>query len=126
VLRCDNCGYAWTPAGETGVSHITLAYVCPVCQYPVSAESASAIESSLTPDELAERLSALINEARTAQVDPEAIVQILKDELEFAAEISHAGRNIYVQIIDLGPSEGEVITRPVRDRSTILRRRALG
>jgi hypothetical protein len=80
----------------------------------------------LTADDLAQRLGALMADARAAAIDDETIVQVLSDELEFAAELAHAGRNMCVQVIDLGPLEEPAFARPVRDRSTILRRRALG
>jgi hypothetical protein len=123
VLHCANCGYEWTQAAPS--SSTLQIYACPVCEYPVSLEAAPA-GASFTADDLAQRLGALMAEARVVGIDDETIVQILSDELEFAAEIANAGRNMCVQIIDLGPLEELAFERPVRDRSAVLRRRALG
>lgn len=123
VLHCANCGYEWTQ--DVLNSSAVQTYACPVCEYPVSLEAAPA-GASFTADDLAQRLGALMAEARAAGIDDETIVHILSDELEFAAELAHAGRNMCVQIIDLGPLEELAFERPVRDRSAVLRRRALG
>jgi hypothetical protein len=63
--------------------------------------------------------------ARASGLDTEAIVHALRDELEFAAEMGHAGRRFSVQLIDLGPQEGEILNRPVRDRREILQNRSV-
>jgi hypothetical protein len=124
VLHCINCGYEWAQ-GIPGGSRART-YACPVCEFPVSLQVASVAGAPLTIDELEQRLSALMAEARDAGVEDETIMQLLSDELEFAAELAHAGRNMCVQVIDLGPIEELAFDRPVRDRSLVLRRRALG
>jgi hypothetical protein len=124
VLHCVNCGYEWAQTAPAGL--LARSYACPVCEFPVSLQAAPASDAPLTIDGLAQRLGALMAEARDAGIEDDMIVQLLSDELEFAAELAHAGRNMCVQIIDLGPLEEPAFDRPVRDRSVVLRRRALG
>jgi hypothetical protein len=76
-------------------------------------------------DELAELLSALITGARQGGLDADVIVQTLRDELEFAAEMAHTGRHFCVQLIDLGPQESNILQRPVRDRREVLQTRSV-
>ena len=124
VLHCVNCGHEWAEASPGGTPPQT--YACPICQYPVSAGVAPGAGGMATADDLAQRLSALMAEAREAGIDDDLVVQVLSDELEFAAELAHAGRNMCVQVIDLGPLDQLGFDRPVRDRSAVLRGRALG
>lgn len=118
-LHCLNCGHVWrpdeSPAGTTAT--------CPVCQFRVADPVADI--PPVSADELETRLSTLVEAAFAGGVAPDAIVQVLQDELEFAAELAHSGRRMYVQIIDLGPQERAEITRPAPDRSTVLRSRAV-
>jgi hypothetical protein len=58
----------------------------------------------------------LIRNAWASGLDAEAIVQVLREELVFAAERGHVGRQFAVQLIDLGPQENAVLQRPLRDR----------
>jgi hypothetical protein len=123
LLRCDNCGTMLGLPSEdsSGVS-------CPACHLfhdlsspqdlPFSTSEASPLEIMST-DDLEARLRALMSNARASGLGAEVIVQALRDELEFAAEMGHAGRRFSVQLIDLGPQEGEILNRPVRDRSSL-------
>jgi hypothetical protein len=79
----------------------------------------------MSTDDLETQLRALVMSARAGGLDAEAIVRVLRDELEFAAEMGHAGRRFSVQLIDLGPQEGEILNRPVRDRREILQNRSV-
>jgi uncharacterized Zn finger protein (UPF0148 family) len=118
-LRCENCGTA-LERPVTGSGPI----VCPVCQF-VNEVGAVAQTMPLTPDDLEEQLGALIDHARTSGMELEEIVRVLRDELEFTAELASNGRNLSVQIIDLGPLESQGLRRPVRDRSAVLRGRVV-
>jgi hypothetical protein len=75
--------------------------------------------------DLETRLRALVTSARASGLASEAIVQALRDELAFAAEMGHAGRRFSVQLIDLGPQGGEILRRPVRDRRESLQTRSV-
>jgi hypothetical protein len=71
------------------------------------------------------KLDALISRARASGLAAETIVNALRGELEFAAEMAHLGHRFCVQLIDLGPPEGLILHRPVRDRREILQTRSV-
>lgn len=122
AIQCTNCGTTWAAAErplEPGGAE-----VCPVCQLAVSPGEASARRVSSVSD-LVSQLGALIGSARAGGVDDELIVQALRDELEFAAEMAHAGRHFCVQLIDLGPQAGDILQRPVHDRREMLQTRSV-
>lgn len=118
-MRCVNCGTMLEPPALSGAADV----ICPVCNYHMASDAQSAAAHALTAAELETQLGALVVEARESGVPSEEIVRVLRDELEFAAELAHAGRRLTVQIIDLGPQEGQGLARPVRDRSSVLRGR---
>jgi hypothetical protein len=70
-------------------------------------------------------LDALISCARASGLAVETIVRALRDELGFAAEMGRLGHRFCVQLIDLGPPEGLILHRPVRDRREILQSRSV-
>lgn len=118
-IQCVNCGTALAPApDETSVE-------CPVCHFinDVSAAPQSLMTNRTT---LEHSLGDLIAQARAGGLTNEEIVETLRDELEFAAELTFAGRNMCVQIIDLGPQESQLTRQPARNRSALLRGRAIG
>lgn len=119
-FHCANCG---TPLElpDTGFG----AVVCPVCHFVNQVRSGSPA-LALTSDTLETQLGALIDQARTGGLELEEIVRVLRDELEFTAELASHGRNLSVQIMDLGPYEAHSFQRPMRDRSAMLRGRAVG
>lgn len=119
-LHCLNCGHVWRPED----SPAGMAAICPVCQFRV-ADPGAADVSPVSAGELETRLSTLVEAAFAGGVAPDTIVQVLQGELEFAAELAHTGRRMYVQIIDLGPQESAEFARPARDRSAALRSRAV-
>ena len=126
VVRCSNCGTTWTPAARSrdqgGAS--ASAAVCPVCKLPLPTGE-TAIKRSMSVDDLSTQLGALITGARASGLDATIIVQALRDELEFAAELAHAGRHFCVQLIDLGPQESTILQRPVRDRRAMIQTRSV-
>lgn len=125
AVRCTNCGTKWTPAeralGAAGSS--PAAAVCPVCRMAMPAGDVT-LKRPMTAGDLAAQIGALITSARASNLDSAVIVQILRDELEFAAEMGQAGRHFCVQLIDLGPKEGDILQRPVRDRRALLQTRS--
>jgi hypothetical protein len=50
-------------------------------------------------------LDDLLNHARRGGLSPETILQVLQDELAFAADLARPERRHLVQILDLGPQE---------------------
>jgi hypothetical protein len=119
-LRCANCGTSLdTPT--TGVFGI----VCPVCQL-FNAFGAPIPDPGLTVEVFEARLGDLVAQARASGIPLDAIVHTLRDELEFSAELACGGRDLYVQIIDLGPSASQPLRRSQRDNSAMLRGRAVG
>jgi len=120
LLRCANCGTPLEPpdAGAPGVT-------CPVCQFfnPLRTCSPS---PDLTIATFEMRLSDLVSQARASDLSLDSIVEVLRDELEFAAELASGGRDLYVQIIDLGPRVGQPLRRISRNDSILLRGRSVG
>jgi hypothetical protein len=119
-VQCSNCG-AMIEIPLIGVDTVH----CPVCQYVFELRAPSQIHE-FTPEALETSLSNLMAQARASGLDRDEIVRVLRDELEFAAELAHTGRNMTVQIIDLGPLESHAARPPIRDRTTILRGRVVG
>ncbi|WP_129677804.1 hypothetical protein [Candidatus Chloroploca sp. Khr17] len=119
-LRCTNCG---TPldAPAKGVFGV----VCPVCQL-FNTFSASLPDPDLTAETFEAQLGDLVAQARASGIPLDVIVHTLRDELEFSAELASRGRDLYVQIIDLGPSTSQPLRRSQRDDSAMLRGRSVG
>ena len=122
ATRCTNCGTVWTPAEQRAEQNSVQAG--PVCGLPQAAGDTVA-QGASSIGELADQLGALINSARLGGLDADLIVQALRDELEFAAEMANAGRHFCVQLIDLGPQESNILQRPVRDRREVLQTRSV-
>ncbi len=118
-IRCVNCGTALEapPEGAAGV-------ICPVCQFMNDLRAPAVL--ALTHDSFEAQLGDLISQARASGLRADEIVRVLRDELEFAAELASGGRQLTVQIIDLGPLDADLLRRPVRDRTSMLRGRAVG
>jgi hypothetical protein len=119
---CLNCG---TPLDHS--SPDAKALVCPVCHF-VNQLQPTPASHTLTSDALEAQLELLIGKARTGGLELDEIVRILRDELEFTAELASNGRNLPVQIIDLGPLEAQGMQTPSPQRmgKTMLRGRAVG
>lgn len=119
TVRCLNCGTPLeAPAeGATGVE-------CPVCHFTNDLGAPPAF--AMSTESFEARLGELIGQARVGGLAADEIVRVLRDELEFAAELASGGRQLTVQIIDLGPLDVEVLRRPARDRTSTLRGRTVG
>jgi hypothetical protein len=106
VLRCANCGSTF-PADDGGPGPRPGAATqrCPVCHMPVTREAPRHLASA---EDFGVHLGHLVARARASGVPPAEIIQVLRDELVFMAEFAHRGRQLCVQIIDLGPSEADV------------------
>lgn len=124
TMRCVNCGTEWEPATyrDNADDHQPLDPVCPVCQFPVSLTAAPP-SLPLSSDDFVSRLDALVSEARFSGLSLEKIANVLRDELEFVAEMANPGHRIHVQVIDLGPAENGILYMPVHDRNLVLQRR---
>jgi len=125
MVRCTNCGTEWYLADSSDEQPGALAVsdACPVCYFPFSsAETAPTPDMSIS--DLETQLGALITRARASGLASQAIVQALRDELEFAAEMSDTSRHFCVQLIDLGPQQGLILQRPAHDRRAILQNRS--
>ncbi|NTU84024.1 MAG: hypothetical protein HGA45_32410 [Chloroflexales bacterium] len=119
-LRCANCGTPLEPPGK-GASRV----ICPVCHF-FNTLGAPSSKPELTLEMLETQLGDLIAQARASDLPLDAIVHVLRDELEFAAELASSGRDLCVQIIDLGPRVGQPLRRSSRDDSLLLRGRTAG
>jgi hypothetical protein len=122
VLSCANCGLEWRPEAPAR-SDATVA--CPVCSFPYLSHPAAAPAVASIGD-LEAAIGALVSDARAVGLDADAIVAVLRNELEFSAELAHAGRRFFVQLLDLGPQEHEALYQPARSRSSALRSRSVG
>ncbi|MBX0330530.1 hypothetical protein K2Z83_23010 [Oscillochloris sp. ZM17-4] len=119
-LGCANCGTPLKLPG-TGVAGVT----CPICQLfnPLAARYPA---PEMTLDALSTQLSDLVAQARTSTLPLDAIVHVLRDELSFAAELASVGRDLYVQIIDLGPCVSQPMHQSSREDRMVLRSRTVG
>ncbi|MEI7646599.1 MAG: hypothetical protein WCJ55_20190 [Chloroflexales bacterium] len=118
--RCANCGTPLDPP-ETG----DLGVTCPVCQL-FNTLAPPLPEPVISIDVLEARLSDLVAQARASGLPLDAIVHTLRDELEFAAELASGGRDLCVQIIDLGPRADLPLRQSSREVSMMLRGRTAG
>ena len=119
-FNCVNCGTVLEQP-DNGVGSV----VCPVCHF-VNELRVGPEQGEFTHDTLEHQLGALIDQARNSGMELDSIVRVLRDELEFTAELASDGRNLSVQIIDLGPMETQGLQRPLRDRGALLRGRTVG
>jgi hypothetical protein len=119
-LRCTNCGTPLDPSAN-GVFGVT----CPVCQL-FNVFGTPLPDPNLSIEALEERLGDLVSQARASGIPLDLIVHTLRDELEFAAELASGGRDLCVQIVDLGPRVGQPMRRSNRNDSVLLRGRTAG
>jgi phage FluMu protein Com len=119
-LCCANCG-TQLEAPAQGALGVT----CPVCHF-FNTFSPGYSEPKLTREVFEARLGELVATARVGTLSADVIVEVLRDELEFAAELANRGRDLCVQIVDLGPRVGEPVRRTSGDNSVLLRGRVAG
>jgi hypothetical protein len=119
TVRCGNCGTPLVPESATVqyAAHAQALAMCPVCHFEYASGEAETLQVR-SVGELETRLDELLRSARASGLETNAIVRALRTELAFAAEIGHAGRRFTVQLIDLGPQEGELLRRPRRHPRT--------
>ncbi|MEI6043814.1 MAG: hypothetical protein WCS37_05425 [Chloroflexota bacterium] len=127
TLRCYNCGSEFIPteALNSQFENSAATCNCPVCHFgPIvipttSFEQAArpvgrqAVPKPLSATDLENQLKTLVNRARTNGLASEVIVDILRSELEFEAELGQ-GRRLLVQIIDLGFQDSAISPPPFR------------
>jgi rubredoxin len=107
TLRCPNCGEPIPPDAKVETSSNGPAgYRCPVCQLQFTPAEPEPTGQLASAEDLETRLSSLVSLARASGLTADEIVQALRDELAFTAEMAHRGRQVFVQIIDLGPQVG--------------------
>lgn len=68
---------------------------------------------------------ALVYEARTSGISGADIMQVLGDELEFAAEMVNTGHTFVVTLMDLGDLQLDPVRRPQPERLTVLEGRGV-
>jgi hypothetical protein len=97
----------WNPGADSShsddIDHRAVDQaVCPLCHFrATNADPIAPMIASVADLEV--HLDALVRSAWAGGLDTEVIVQVLRDELVFAAEMGHTGRQFIVQLIDLGP-----------------------
>ncbi len=111
---CPNCGTKFTEAATLEVgSKLNISHLsCPVCHFDLSEADTSEAALPQSSADLESQVHDLLLYARTSGVKPAEIVQVLRDELEFAVELDRTGRRFSVQIIDLGSDEQSWGTLP--------------
>lgn len=112
-LKCPNCGQEFAVSSEpteTAGARQPGDY-CPVCRYlivpPASVEPAQVQDLA----GIQTQIDLLLRTARASGVPSSDIVELLREELQFEAELAQTGRHMVVQIIDLGP-RAMTATRP--------------
>lgn len=116
-LHCPNCGSDFAPPPLAEGAPEPDSYTCPVCQFQVTG-SAPPTEAPVSLDDLQAQLDVLLAHARSGGIPLDDITRVLRDELEFHAELGHGGRRFMVQIIDLGPqslASGDPLVADSRD-----------
>jgi rubredoxin len=103
LRRCPNCG-TFFPGDDRAASsqESSLAYRCPVCEFVFSEDGPA---PSTSASELEAEINQLVASARQNGVQPDDIVQVLRDELAFMCELAQPGRRVSVEVIDLGPQD---------------------
>jgi len=105
-VKCENCGYEFS--ANTGLKaefqNSTPSYFCPACNSNLGATPAASQQPSLSGTDLEKQLNGLLGKARAAGLPSKVIVEVLRSELEFEAELGQ-GRRFLVQLIDLGFQE---------------------
>lgn len=106
-LKCPNCGHEFTVSSESieNTAPPQSGYYCPVCQYLVVPPSSVERPQVQGLADVQAQIDLLLRTARANGVPPSDIVELLRDELQFEAELAQVGRRMVVQIIDLGPRE---------------------
>jgi len=115
-LRCSNCGYEFVPNTELNSPNENLIsdYNCPVCQFGPVAISAASPQKTMSATDLENQLKTLLSKARTGGLTSDVIVDVLRSELEFEAELGQ-GRRLLVQLIDLGFHDVDTAPSPIRN-----------
>lgn len=106
-LFCTNCGSSFDAANSTSITIGKLGkeYVCPVCEfYPVWANEQREPDPTAISD-FEQSIRHLLIQAITSGLQINDIINVLKSELEFAAETGSTGHTFLVQLIDLGSHE---------------------
>lgn len=122
TIRCVNCGTMLELVSDKGQGTLR----CSVCEFPLDMDSSDAEPSISTIHDFESQLGALLMAARSAGIDQEDMIHVLRDELEFAAEMAQPDRHLSVQILDLGPREGVSIHRNALHQRAPLNSRAVG
>lgn len=121
VLHCPNCGVNFTSTDTSETSALgTTGCRCPVCHLrftPATSENHPGLASA---EDFESCLSSLVELARTSGLGGDEILQVLRDELAFTAELANRGRHVCVQVIDLGPQDERAENSATRDGREIL------
>jgi len=115
-VYCNNCGTVIprTDNQSPGSSQQSSEFDCPVCQFHNGATQAQVAFNleALSPSQLESELRRLLAKAHSSQLGTAEIVEVLRKELEFEAELGQTGRRILVQIIDLDFQEAGKAVQP--------------
>ena len=120
--RCPNCGTEFaSPAIESGQQSEVLR--CPVCQFEFVIEAPDKRQAPTSTAELARAMSDLIRQARATQTPDTQIIETLRSELAFQAELANPGRRMWVQIIDLGARDSQTGATQESDQRDLIHSR---
>ncbi len=106
-LFCSNCGskFEASETSRVAIGKLGKEYVCPVCEFsPVFARNGLAPRPTELVD-FEQSVRQILIRARAGGLANSEIIDVLKNELEFAAETGESGHSFLVQLIDLGSPE---------------------
>lgn len=126
TVQCQNCGTEFAVVAPPAVYYKEPGYQCPTCHFYQVIQHSPEVLNIHSQDELEDQLSTFIEQARMNGWKGEDIVSALRRELEFAAELAHPGRRLYVQLIDLGAQDSEPRAQFTPDQREILQSRSVG
>ena len=117
-LFCPNCGSKFEEAESprVAIGNLGKEYVCPVCEFsPVFARK-GLVPGPTELVDFEQSIRQLLIKARAGGLANNDIIEVLKNELEFAAETSETGHSFLVQLIDLGSPEKTGNPDPIPER----------
>jgi hypothetical protein len=123
MIRCANCGTQSAVALPANVAHAGFdTPACPVCHLPLTVEQHPALPITSMSD-LEAQLDALVSSALASGLDSAGVIEVLRSEIAFAAEMGQTGHRFAVQLIDLGLEDRDYMPRTQLDRNVLLQQR---
>lgn len=118
MLFCPNCGSKFEAASSPRVSigKLGIEYSCPICEYSSVFAQKGLVAGPTELIDFEQSIRQLLIKARDGGLANGDIIEVLKNELEFAAETGETGHAFLVQLIDLGSPENSSNPVPIPER----------